>query len=224
VVREYVLVEKVEFKGINEIPIATLKPSLRLSAGEPLNPYHLKQDREYIREQYLQKGYHFSSVEETTKQGTTGIILTWNVVEGPLVSVEAIVFTGNITVDEGELRRFLLSKQNEYLFGAILTSRNPFIERNLREDVDRVKLFYRLEGWLDIQHGNNVFLEDVEFSEDKTLVGWTAGAGIEYGFTQNWSAKLEYLYMDLGSRTYSITGVDNGLHSSFLRLGVNYHF
>ena len=60
--------------------------------------------------------------------------------------------------------------------------------------------------------------------EDKTLVGWTAGAGIEYGFTQNWSAKLEYLYMDLGSRTYSITGVDNGLHSSFLRLGVNYHF
>lgn len=60
--------------------------------------------------------------------------------------------------------------------------------------------------------------------EDKTLVGWTAGAGIEYGFTQNWSAKLEYLYMDLASRTYSITGVDNGLHSSFLRLGVNYHF
>ena len=60
--------------------------------------------------------------------------------------------------------------------------------------------------------------------EDKTLVGWTAGAGIEYGFTQNWSAKLEYLYMDLSSRTYSITGVDNGLHSSFLRLGVNYHF
>jgi outer membrane immunogenic protein len=60
--------------------------------------------------------------------------------------------------------------------------------------------------------------------ENKTLVGWTAGAGIEYGFTQNWSAKLEYLYMDLGSRAYSITGVDNGLHSSFLRLGVNYHF
>jgi outer membrane immunogenic protein len=60
--------------------------------------------------------------------------------------------------------------------------------------------------------------------ENKTLVGWTAGAGLEYGFTQNWSAKIEYLYMDLASRTYTITGVDNGLHSSFLRLGVNYHF
>src|SRR6185437_13062902 len=46
--------------------------------------------------------------------------------------------------------------------------------------------------------------------ENKTLVGWTAGAGVEVGLTQSWSAKLEYLYMDLGSRAYSITGVDNG--------------
>ena len=66
--------------------------------------------------------------------------------------------------------------------------------------------------------------EFLGLEENKTLVGWTAGAGIEYGFTQNWSAKLEYLYMDLGSRTYSITGADNGLHSSFLRLGAHDHF
>jgi hypothetical protein len=30
--------------------------------------------------------------------------------------------------------------------------------------------------------------------------------------------------MDLGSRAYTISGVDNGLHASFLRLGLNYHF
>ena len=28
--------------------------------------------------------------------------------------------------------------------------------------------------------------------------GWTAGAGIEVAFGGGWSAKLEYLYMDLG--------------------------
>lgn len=60
--------------------------------------------------------------------------------------------------------------------------------------------------------------------ESKTLVGWTGGVGMEVGFTPSWSAKVEYLYMDLGSRTYTITGVDNGLHASFLRLGLNYHF
>ncbi|HVR84902.1 MAG TPA: outer membrane protein assembly factor BamA, partial [Planctomycetota bacterium] len=131
---------------------------------------HLKQDREYIRDQYLQKGYHFSSVEESTKAGTIGVILTWNVIEGPLVSVEAIEFTGKLTVDQSELRRFILSKENESILGVIPTSKNPFIERNLREDIERVKLYYRLEGWLDIQHGENVFLEDLEFNEDLTRV------------------------------------------------------
>jgi outer membrane immunogenic protein len=60
--------------------------------------------------------------------------------------------------------------------------------------------------------------------ESKTLVGWAGGAGLEVGFAPNWSAKVEYLYMDLGSRAYTLTGVDNGLQASYLRLGVNYHF
>src|SRR5262245_13333596 len=60
--------------------------------------------------------------------------------------------------------------------------------------------------------------------ENKTLVGWTAGLGMEVGFTPNWSAKVEYLYVDLGSRFYTVTGTDNGLQASYLRFGVNYHF
>ena len=47
---------------------------------------------------------------------------------------------------------------------------------------------------------------------------------MEVGFAPNWSAKVEYLYMDLGSRTYTVTAADNGLQASYLRLGVNYHF
>ena len=57
------------------------------------------------------------------------MILTWNVVEGPLVSVEAIEFTGTLTVDQADLRRFILSKENDLLFGFIPTSKNPFIEQ-----------------------------------------------------------------------------------------------
>ena len=60
--------------------------------------------------------------------------------------------------------------------------------------------------------------------ENKTLVGWAGGAGMEVGLNPHWSAKAEYLYMDLGDRAYSITGVNNGLQSNLLRIGVNYHF
>jgi len=60
--------------------------------------------------------------------------------------------------------------------------------------------------------------------ETKTELGWTAGLGLEIGFTPHWSAKVEYLYMDLAERAFSITGVNNGFQGNFLRFGVNYHF
>ena len=66
--------------------------------------------------------------------------------------------------------------------------------------------------------------ESAFLSESKTTVGWIIGAGVEMGFSPNWSAKAEYLYMDLADRSYSITGTSNGLTSSVIRLGVNYHF
>ena len=38
-----------------------------------------------------------------------------------------------------------------------------------------------------------------QFSESKTLTGWTIGGGAEYALDKNWSIKGEYLYVDLGS-------------------------
>jgi outer membrane protein assembly complex protein YaeT len=170
-VREYVTVEAVEFRGFNEITEKQLKSSLRLVAGEALNPFYLKQDRDYIRDQYLSKGYHFSSVEDSTRVGTSGgVVLTWTVAEGPMVSVDQIIFSGNDHVDESELRRFMITKENDRLFGIIQTGRNPFVERNLAEDVKRIKLYYQLEGWLDIGYGDNVFVRDLVFTENRTRV------------------------------------------------------
>jgi outer membrane immunogenic protein len=60
-------------------------------------------------------------------------------------------------------------------------------------------------------------------SEDQAHFGWTAGVGAEVGLTPNWSAKVEYLYVDLSDRAYFI-GTSNGLESSILRFGVNYRF
>jgi outer membrane immunogenic protein len=48
--------------------------------------------------------------------------------------------------------------------------------------------------------------------------GLAAGLGFEYGFAHNWSAKLEYLYVEtLGS------GVSTD-HINSIRAGINYRF
>jgi outer membrane immunogenic protein len=38
-----------------------------------------------------------------------------------------------------------------------------------------------------------------------TRSGWTAGAGVEYGFAPNWSVFAEYDYLAFGSKNYTVT-------------------
>jgi outer membrane immunogenic protein len=65
------------------------------------------------------------------------------------------------------------------------------------------------------------------FTASKALWGWTAGAGIEYAFLGNWTAKLEYLYVDLGAFDTGFTApvVDNvNFREHIVRAGLNYKF
>jgi outer membrane immunogenic protein len=66
--------------------------------------------------------------------------------------------------------------------------------------------------------------ETFGLSETHTNAGWVIGAGVEAGLTQNWSAKVEYLYTDLSDSNFTLTGVQNGYRFSTVRLGLNYHF
>lgn len=58
--------------------------------------------------------------------------------------------------------------------------------------------------------------------------GYTIGAGLEYLFAPNWSAKAEYQYYDFGSTTFNAppaiagTSFKNDEHS--VKAGVNYRF
>jgi outer membrane immunogenic protein len=61
-------------------------------------------------------------------------------------------------------------------------------------------------------------------SETKLHPGWAIGAGMEVALTTNWSARAEYLYVDLSDRSYWQTGASNGAQTNLFRLGVNYRF
>ena len=61
-------------------------------------------------------------------------------------------------------------------------------------------------------------------SETHISAGWAAGAGAEIAMNQHWSARAEYLYVDLGSSSFTIDATNHGIQSSLLRLGINYRF
>ena len=77
-------------------------------------------------------------------------------------------------------------------------------------------------------------------SISSTRLGWTVGAGGEYAFGNGWSAKAEYLYVDLGSASVNSTNLTAftppiafptnvfthtiELRSNIARVGLNYKF
>ena len=60
-------------------------------------------------------------------------------------------------------------------------------------------------------------------SADTTKAGWTLGGGLEAALAGPWTAKVEYLYVDLG-RGGSIVGADASMRANILRGGLNFRF
>lgn len=80
-----------------------------------------------------------------------------------------------------------------------------------------------LYGTAGLAYGS-LQVEQFGLQQSQTAVGWTAGVGAEVGIYQNWTAKIEYLYVDLSSNNYTLTNATNGLDFGTVRIGVNYHF
>jgi len=79
--------------------------------------------------------------------------------------------------------------------------------------------------------GGGITATLIDTSDTKT--GWTAGAGVEVAFSQNWTARIEYLFVDVkptltaavpaaiggGTATANVT-----IKDSIIRAGVNFKF
>jgi len=89
----------------------------------------------------------------------------------------------------------------------------------------------------------NIHLNTAGYPTVNFQTGWTAGVGAEWMFLQHWSAKVEYLYYDLGNASgsmvvsyyglntmtgsnglQSITNYSQRINGNIIRAGVNYHF
>lgn len=101
---------------------------------------------------------------------------------------------------------------------------------------DRV-LIYGKGGvaWADEDHSQSFNGVPVS-STGTTHTGWTAGVGLEYALSDNWSAKIEYNYIDFGTKNVGFANVppapgvraidafdiDQTMH--VVKFGVNYRF
>jgi outer membrane immunogenic protein len=81
-------------------------------------------------------------------------------------------------------------------------------------------------AWADNQVSASGF--GLTFAESRFHSGGTVGAGVEYMFVPNLSAKLEYMWTDYANATYLTSfvpgGIGLGATVNTVKVGVNYHF
>ena len=94
-------------------------------------------------------------------------------------------------------------------------------------------LFYGKGGaaWASDRYSAFDALATYDFEGLETRFGWTAGAGVEWAFWNDWSVKLEYDYYGFGTR--GVTFIDNvsgtvgpldiKQNIQIVKLGVNLH-
>jgi outer membrane immunogenic protein len=97
----------------------------------------------------------------------------------------------------------------------------------------RARIGYAFDRWLPyitggVAYGNIQAVQPTGTSTG-TNVGWAAGAGLEYAIDHIWSAKFEYLHVDLGTATFM--GAASGtstltvlVTNELVRVGVNSHW
>jgi len=132
---------------------------------------------------------------------------------------------------------------------------------NWRDKVDafgtvRGRLGYVVDNWLFYGTGGFAWVDDkftrtqavagplspavgLTMSNTQTATGWVAGVGAEWGFARNWTARVEYLHLDVEGATWGFatpigpggiagTGIfavnEGRLTIDTVRAGVNYLF
>jgi outer membrane immunogenic protein len=101
----------------------------------------------------------------------------------------------------------------------------------------RGRIGYAFDRWLPYFTGGGAFgrvqaksTNPAAPGDSNNQMGWTVGGGVEYAFLGNWSAKVEYLYIDLGKFNCgvacSVGAVNNNVtfKENVIRAGFNYKF
>jgi outer membrane immunogenic protein len=81
-----------------------------------------------------------------------------------------------------------------------------------RRGGDSFTLFLDQPPKNQLLEGDEIYATYARTGRRSSNWGWTLGAGVEHAFTNNWTMKLEYLYVDLdrGRRNAEYTLVDSG--------------
>ena len=146
VVAEKPTVSGVTIEGNRKFRIQKIQEFFGVAAGSLYEARAVKEGSDRIKAEYARKGYaEVEVVSRVEPQYGNKVAVFLLLDEGPRMRVRDILVEGNTAVPDRRVRKLLKTKPRRWLF---LPGR--YQEQVLEEDLERVRAFYRSQGYQDV--------------------------------------------------------------------------
>lgn len=140
----------INYVGNQKLKTHTLAKEVKTKPNTALDERQVKEDSEKLRELYQKKGFNQVSITyRIDRDRTTGLgTVTFTVREGNKVKIADIRFSGNSHVKTKALRHQMDTKR--WWMFSWLTGSGRFKDDQFEDDLDKLRDYYREEGFLDV--------------------------------------------------------------------------
>lgn len=144
-VREKMVIKRVVFKGNRQVRSRSLRDLVKSKAGDRFDRAQAAEDARAIEDWYKGEFYYFAEVEAVPEPFEDGVRLVYDINEGGRLSVRQIYFRGNFSYRDKILLKYMQTKPTS------IFTRGLYRRRTFEDDLNRLKLFYQSNGYLDVE-------------------------------------------------------------------------
>ena len=155
--RERFVITELKFAGNRKFRDGQLKEAVSIKIGDPVDGFAVRDGRDSILAKYKEIGFPNAQVSfDQTLLDQSGELF-YKIEEGSRVRVTEIVFEGNTTFPERELKKQIESRTAIWIFRT-----GAFDEEQVRTDAGKLQNYFRDQGFLDAR---------VDFRQEATSDG-----------------------------------------------------
>ena len=154
VVKEKPAIGAMEIEGHRRFRTERIRELVGVKQGDLYDPRRLKDGLDKLTAEYRRKGYSQAEVEQAVSVDETANTATVHLVvdEGPRMRITDILIEGNLAFSDRRIRKVMKTKRKRWFSSGVYT---PQV---LEEDLERVRSFYRQQGYQDVAVEKDVLI------------------------------------------------------------------
>jgi outer membrane protein insertion porin family len=151
-VTEKPALREVVVEGFRRLRKEKVLQLLGLKAGQLYDARLLKEGLERVNAEYRRRGFaKVEAASSTQVDAPANTVAVYVVIdEGPRMLIKDILVEGNLAFSDARIRKVMKTKRRQWFI------RGVYAEQALEEDLERIRAFYRRDGYQDVQASSEV--------------------------------------------------------------------